>query len=279
MLFLNRTTLSRNNVQIRGQGKQPIIFAPGFGCDQTVWEEVSSAFEENYKIVLFDFVGLGKSDLSAFEPDKYSSLSGYVQDLLDVCYATELRDAIFVGHSVSGMIGLLASLRNPEFFSHLIMIAPSPCYLNHPPDYYGGFEKDDLWGLIEVMEKNYIGWANAFASTLINTSTQTEVGKDLENRFCSTDPKVMNIFAEACFFADNRKEVQEATIPSLILQCSEDIIAPKEVGLYLKENMPNSTLKVLKAIGHCPHMSDPAETIHVIKNYLSNRSLALFEEV
>lgn len=279
MFFLSSNTLTRNNVQISGQGKQPIIFAPGFGCDQTVWQEVALAFEGNYKVVLFDYVGLGKSDLSAFEPNKYSNLSGYVQDLLDVLCATELRDAIFVGHSVSSMIGLLASLRNPEYFSNLIMIGPSPCYLNHPPEYYGGFEKDDLLGLIELMEKNYIGWANVFSNTLINTSARTDVANNLENRFCSTDPKVMNTFAQACFFADNRKEIQEATIPSLILQCSEDIIAPKEVGIYLKENMPNSTLEYMNATGHCPHMSDPEETIDAIKAYLSNLSLALFEEV
>jgi sigma-B regulation protein RsbQ len=276
---VNPNTITRNNVHISGKGKQPIIFAAGFGCDQTVWQEISPVFEEDYKIVLFDYVGLGKSDLTAFEPTKYSSLSGYVQDLLDVCSALDLRDAIFVGHSVSSMIGLLASLQTPEYFSRLIMIGPSPCYLNDPPEYFGGFEKEDLLGLIDMMQKNYIGWANAFSSTLLNTSKRSDVAADLEDRFCSTDPNIMNSFAKACFFADNRKDISNIKIPSLILQCAEDVISPKAVGEYLKDNMPNSTITYMNALGHCPHMSDPEETIQVINNYLMNRPTPLLEEV
>ncbi|KGR76634.1 alpha/beta fold hydrolase [Ureibacillus sinduriensis] len=271
-------TIRRNNVHISGKGEKAIIFAAGFGCDQTVWKDVSPAFEEEYQVILFDYVGMGSSDVSAFDPAKYSKLSGYVQDVIDVCSALNLKDAIFVGHSVSSMIGLLASIEKPEYFSQLIMIAPSPCYLNDPPQYKGGFEREDLEGLLAMMEKNYIGWANAFSMNLINNNKRTDVAKNLEDRFCSTDPFIANTFARACFFTDNRPDIAKATIPSLILQCSEDIIAPREVGEYLNTNMPKSSLTYLNAIGHCPHMSDPDETIETIKNYLTDRATLLIGE-
>lgn len=273
-----QNTIMRNNVHISGKGKKTILFAPGFGCDQTVWKDIYPAFEEDYQVILFDYVGLGKSDITAFDPIKYSKLSGYVQDVLDVCATLDLKEAVFVGHSVSSMIGLLASLSKPEYFSQLIMIAPSPCYVNDPPAYYGGFEKKDLINLMEMMEKNYIGWASTFSSTLINDTANVDVAKNLEDRFCSTDPLIVTTFAKACFFTDNRQDIMKAKVPSLILQCSEDIIAPKVVGEYLQKNMPNSTIEYMNAIGHCPHMSDPDETIQFIKDYLLKQSLELIEQ-
>ncbi|WP_413363639.1 alpha/beta fold hydrolase [Lysinibacillus sp. 3P01SB] len=275
---MNQNTIKRNNINISGKGKKAIIFAPGFGCDQTVWKDVSPAFEEEYQVILFDYVGIGSSDLSAFDPVKYSKLSGYVQDVLDVCAALDLKEAIFVGHSVSSMIGLLASNSKPNYFSHLIMIGPSPYYLNDPPGYYGGFEKEDLVNLIDMMEKNYIGWANSFSITLLNNTERAEVAKNLENRFCSTDPLIATTFAKACFFTDNRRDIVKVKVPSLILQCTDDIIAPKVVGEYLKMNMPNSRITYMNAIGHCPHMSDPEETIQSIKNYLTNQTETLVGE-
>ncbi|MFC7687353.1 alpha/beta fold hydrolase [Ureibacillus sp. GCM10028918] len=275
---MSQDTIKRNNVNISGVGEKSIIFAPGFGCDQTVWNDVLPAFEDEYQVISFDYVGLGNSDVSAFEPTKYSELTGYVQDVLDVCAALNLKDAIFVGHSVSSMIGLLASIQKPEYFSSLIMIAPSPCYLNDPPEYYGGFEKEDLENLLAMMEKNYIGWANIFSMNLLNNNRRSDVAKDLENRFCSTDPLIVNTFARACFFTDSRPYIAKAPVSSLILQCSEDVIAPKEVGEYLNKNMPNSTLTYMEAIGHCPHMSDPDETIQSIKKYLTNQSTSLVGE-
>ena len=273
-----QNTIKRNNVHIFGKGKKPILFAAGFGCDQTVWNDVFPAFEEDYQVILFDYVGFGASDLTAFDPIKYSTLSGYVQDVLDVCEALDLKEAVFVGHSVSSMIGLLASLEKPEYFSQLIMIAPSPCYLNDPPAYYGGFEKQDLENLMDMMEKNYIGWANAFSITLLNNTANADVSKNLETRFCSTDPTFVNTFAKACFFADNREELTKAQVPSLILQCAEDVIAPMAVGEYLKNNLPNSSIAYMRAIGHCPHMSDPEETIQFIKEYLVKQSVLLIGE-
>ncbi|EDL64472.1 alpha/beta fold hydrolase [Bacillus sp. SG-1] len=270
---MNQNILTRNNVKVKGNGKQPMIFAPGFGCDQTVWTLVSESFENDYQVILFDYVGLGDSDVKAFDPDKYSKLSGYAQDVLDVCSALDLRGAIFVGHSVGSMIGMLASLRKPEYFSHLIMVGPSPCYLNDPPEYFGGFSKEDLIGLIDMMAKNYIGWANVFSTTITNNPDRPEVAKELEDRFCSTDPIIARQFAEACFFADNRQDLPRVTVPSLILQCSEDVIAPTAVGQYMKEHLPYSMIKYMNATGHCPHMSHPEETIELIRDYLEENSI------
>lgn len=269
---MSQQILSRNNVKVVGSGKQTMIFAPGFGCDQTVWSLVSQSFEKDYQVVLFDYVGLGKSDLTSYDPAKYSKLSGYVEDVLDVCSALDLNNAIFVGHSVGAMIGMLASLRKPEHFSDLVMIGPSACYLNDPPGYIGGFEKEDLLGLLDLMAKNYIGWANIFAATALNNPDCPDIEKDIEDRFCSTDPVIARHFAEACFFTDNRPDLSNVTVPALILQCANDIIAPISAGEYMKDCLPNSTIKYMSAIGHFPHMSHADETIHLIREYLAENS-------
>ncbi|MFC0471378.1 alpha/beta fold hydrolase [Halalkalibacter kiskunsagensis] len=265
---MNQKILSRNNVKVIGNGTQSIIFAPGFGCDQSVWTSVATALSDEYQIILFDYVGSGNSDLRAYDMNRYSTLDGYAQDVLDVCRALDLKEAVFVGHSVGSMIGMLASLSHPHYFSHLIMLGPSPCYLNDPPDYYGGFEKEQLLGLIEMMEKNYIGWATVFAATLLNNTNRPEIKSELAERFCSTDPIIARQFAEVTFFADNRKDLAKVTVPSLILQCSDDIIAPSVVGQYLYQHLPDSTLVKMVATGHCPHMSHPEETVQVIRHFL-----------
>ncbi|MFC0561199.1 alpha/beta fold hydrolase [Halalkalibacter alkalisediminis] len=261
--------LTRNYVQVTGHGSQPMIFAPGFGCDQNVWNLVAKAFEDDYRIISFDYVGAGHSDVNAYDPIKYSTLEGYAQDVLDVCEALQIKEAVFVGHSVGSMIGMLASIQQSHYFSHLIMIGPSPCYLNDPPLYTGGFEEKDLLGLVEMMEKNYIGWANVFASTVMSNPDRPELAKDLETRFCSTDPIIARQFAKATFFSDHRAELTKVRIPSLILQCSEDIIASPAVGQYVHQHIPNSTFTLMQATGHCPHMSHPTETIQCIRDYLN----------
>ncbi|HZG71399.1 MAG TPA: alpha/beta hydrolase [Chondromyces sp.] len=276
--MMNQDILVRNNVNIKGNGTQSIIFAPGFGCDQSVWNLMTKAFEDHYQVILFDYVGSGNSDLQAYDTERYSTLEGYAQDVLDICSALDLKETIFVGHSVGSMIGMLASLQHPEYFSHLIMIGPSPCYLNDPPDYHGGFEKEDLLGLIDMMEKNYIGWANMFAATVANNRDRPELIRELEERFCSTDPVIARQFAEATFFSDNRKDLAKVTVPSLILQCSDDVIAPSAVGEYVHNHLPGSILKHLKAVGHCPHMSHPEETIHAIFQYLNEISTVVVQE-
>jgi sigma-B regulation protein RsbQ len=271
---MDQNILLRNNVNVKGRGEKAMIFAPGLGCDQTVWKFVAEAFECDYQTILFDYVGSGNSDISAYDQNKYSTLAGYAQDVLDVCSALDVKEAVFVGHSVGSMIGMQASLSHPEYFSHLVMVGPSPCYINDPPHYFGGFEKEELFGLIDLMEKNYIGWVNMFASTVINNPDRPELTRDLEDRFCSTDPIIARQFAEATFFADHREDLPKVAVPSLILQCSEDVIAPDHIGRYMHQQLPNSTLKVMEAKGHCPHMSDLEETISLIHQYLKAMSAA-----
>jgi sigma-B regulation protein RsbQ len=260
--------LARNNVKVFGSGSQPMLFAHGFGCDQNMWRFITPAFEEKYRIVLFDYVGCGKSDWSAYDADRYSRLDGYAQDVLDVCAALDLHDVIFVGHSVSSMIGVLAANREPERFSKLIMVGPSARYINDT-DYVGGFERADIEGLFELMDKNYIGWANFLAPVVMKNPDRPELAAELNDSFCSTDPKIARRFAEATFFADNRADAARLSTPSLIMQCAEDAIAPVEVGTYLYRTIPNSELAMLKATGHCPHVSHPEETIETIRGYLA----------
>jgi len=268
---MSDSILRRNNVKVFGQGEQPLIFAHGFGCDQNMWRFVTPAFENNFKIILFDYVGAGKSDRSAYNKERYASLNGYAQDVLEICAALNIRNSIFVGHSVSSMIGLLTALEQPNYFEKLIMVGPSPCYINDD-GYFGGFDRKDIEGLLETMDKNYIGWSNFLAPNIMGNKDRPELGAELTESFCSTDPVIARQFAEATFFSDNRQDLMKLRTPSLILQCSDDIIAPLEVGDYLAKNLDNSTLRVMKATGHCPHMSAPAETIDLIEEYLLNGS-------
>lgn len=265
---MNQNVLSRNNVKVFGRGSQPMIFAHGFGCDQNMWRFVTPAFADDYRIVLFDYVGSGKSDLAAYDKQRYGKLDGYAQDLLDVCHALELERVVFIGHSVSSMVGVLAANREPSLFEHLILVGPSPRYINDPP-YVGGFERHDIEELLDTMEKNYIGWANFLAPAIMKNPERPELSAELTESFCSTDPVIARRFAEATFFGDNRADLPKVRVTSLILQCSEDIIAPQSVGEYVHRETPDSTLHLMKATGHCPHMSDPAETIDAIKSYLS----------
>jgi sigma-B regulation protein RsbQ len=262
--------ISRNNVRTWGKGSKTIIFAHGFGCDQNMWRFITSAFEDDYRIVVFDYVGAGKSDLNAYNVERYSNLNGYTQDVLEICEALNLEQAVFVGHSVSSMIGVLAALKKPQYFSDLILVGPSPCYIN-TDGYVGGFTRKDIEELLDTMDKNYVGWANFLAPAIMKNSDRPELAKELTESFCSTDPKIARQFAVATFFSDNRKDLPKLQTPSLIMQCSEDLIAPYEVGDYLHANLKGSTLKVLKATGHCPHMSHPEETIAVIQEYLDGK--------
>jgi sigma-B regulation protein RsbQ len=260
---------ARNNVHVSGRGTQPMLFAHGFGCDQNMWRFVAPAFEDDYRVVLFDYVGAGQSELSAYDPERYSTLAGYAGDVLDVVHALDLHDVIFVGHSVSAMIGVLAANREPERFARLVLIGPSPRYVNEPPQYVGGFERAVIVGLLETMDRNYIGWANFLAPAIMKNDDRPELGEELAESFCSTDPLIARRFAEATFFADNRADLPQVSVPSLVLQCSDDMIAPDAVGEYVHRTMPRSTLRRMRAVGHCPHLSAPDETIALIREYLA----------
>jgi len=265
--FMDRDVLARNNVRVSGRGTQPMLFAHGFGCDQNMWRFVAPAFEDDYQVVLFDYVGSGRSDLGAYDAQRYATLDGYAQDVLDVVRALDLREVTLVGHSVSGMVAVLAANAEPERFERLILIGPSPRYVNDPP-YVGGFERADIEGLLEMMDRNYIGWAQFLAPAIIKNPDRPELGEELTESFCSTDPVVARRFAEATFLSDNRADVPKVRVPALILQCSDDMVAPAEVGEYLHREMPGSTLRVMQATGHCPHMSHPDETIELMRAYL-----------
>jgi sigma-B regulation protein RsbQ len=244
-----------------------MLFAHGFGCDQNMWRYVKPHFEKDYRVVLFDYVGSGKSDVSAYDPKRYDSLAGYARDVLDVIHALDLSRIIFVGHSVSSMIGVLAANEEPDRFERLILVGPSPRYINDAP-YVGGFEQRDIDGLFEMMDHNFIGWANFLAPAIMKNPDRPELGAELTESFCSTDPVIASQFARATFLADNREDLSRVKVPSLILQCSDDMVAPLEVGDYLHRELPGSTLRVMNAVGHCPHMSDPEETVSLIKEYL-----------
>jgi sigma-B regulation protein RsbQ len=260
--------LARNNVHTFGNGTQPLLFAHGFGCDQNMWRYITPAFENDYKIVLFDYVGAGRSDLQAYDRERYSSLDGYAQDILDVVHALDLRNVVLVGHSVSSMICLLAAAAEPDRFDNLIFVAPSPRYINDD-DYVGGFERKDIEELLDTMDRNYIGWANFLAPAIMGRADRPELGQELTDSFCSTDPTVARQFAEVTFFSDNRDDLKRLKAPSLILQCSDDMVAPRSVGDYMAQHTPGSTLRLMKATGHCPHMSAPEETIELMKEYLA----------
>lgn len=258
----------RNHVNVAGEGARTVMFAHGFGCDQNMWRYLVPAFKRDHRVVLFDHVGAGRSDRDAYDPERYGELRGYAQDVLEILEALDMHDVIFVGHSVSAMIGVLAAVRAPERFSRLIMVAPSPCYINDPPDYVGGLERRDVEGLLAMMEKNYLGWAQLLAPQIVGNPGRPALAGELERSFCSTDPVIARHFAQVTFFSDNRKDLARTPVPSLILQCSDDMLAPLCVGEYMHRHTPGSTLRVMQASGHCPHISDPAETITLIREYL-----------
>jgi sigma-B regulation protein RsbQ len=260
--------LKRNNVRLYGNGEKVIVLAHGFGCDQNVWRHFIAAYQSLYKLVVFDFVGSGQSDLQAYDFERYSSLDGYATDVIEVLDSLNFSDVIFIAHSVASMIGLKAAISRPQLFNKLIFVAPSPCYINDG-DYVGGMDKDDLDGLLNMMDSNYLGWSTAIAPLVMGNPGRPELGEELTANFCATDPDIARQFARVTFLSDNRADLPKLTVPSLTLQCSEDMLAPEQVGEYMQKNTPDNTLVVLKATGHCPHLSHPEETIAAIDNYLN----------
>jgi sigma-B regulation protein RsbQ len=257
----------RNNVQVRGAGERAMVFAHGFGCDQAMWRHVAPAFERDFQTVLFDTVGAGRSDLSAYDPQKYADLAGYADDLVEILREQQLTGTVFVGHSVSAMIGVLASIKAPELFSKLILVGPSPRYIDDG-DYVGGFGAAQIEELLAFLADNPMGWAQAMAPAIMGNAERPELGEELTDSFCRTDPVIAKDFARATFTSDNRADLAQVTIPTLILQCSDDIIAPLEVGQYVQAHIAGSQLVVLEATGHCPNLSAPAEVTAAIRAYV-----------
>jgi sigma-B regulation protein RsbQ len=260
--------LRRNNVKVSGnpQGR-PAIFAHGFGCDQHMWRFVAPAFEDDHRIVLFDHVGAGASDLSAWNPERYGTLDGYADDVLEICRELELSDAIFIGHSVSAMIGVLAATADPGRISSLVLVGPSPRYID-ADDYTGGFSHADIEELLDSMDSNYLGWSSAIAPVIMDNADRPELSEELANSFCRADPEIARRFARVTFLSDNREDLARVRTPSLVLQCSRDAIAPEAVGRYVHEHLADSRLVLLDATGHCPNLSAPEETVAAIRAFL-----------
>lgn len=263
--------LARNNVQQRGAGAQTIMFANGFGCDQQIWQLITPAFAARYRLVLFDYLGCGDTDPAAFERERYGSLHGYAQDVLEICGALDLHDLIFVGHSISGLIGALAAARAPERFARLVMIGSSARYLNDPPDYIGGFELAEIMSVLDLMEKNYFGWANYLAPLVMQNADRPDLSRDLERSFCSLDQGFARDFARVTFLADHRHDLPLVTTPALLIQSRDDLMVPAAAAEYLCRHLPACTLQQIEAIGHYPHVSNAAETARIIIDYLAGQ--------
>ena len=261
------TVLKRNNVLVAGRGPRTMMFAHGFGCDQNMWRFVAPAFEDRFRTVVFDHVGAGASNLSAYEPKKYASLNGYADDVLEIGRELDLKDAIFVGHSVSSMIGALAVIKDPSQFDSLVMVSPSPRYIDDA-QYVGGFGEAQIDELLDFLSDNHMGWSAAMAPTIMGNPERPELSQELENSFCRTDPEIAKAFARVTFKSDNRADLAKVPVRTLVIQCSEDAIAPPSVGEYVHSQIPRSELVVLKATGHCPNLSAPDEVIAAIDAFV-----------
>lgn len=261
------SVLRRNHVNVSGQGRRALVFVHGFGCDQNVWRHLTPAFEQDYRIVLMDHVGAGRSDLSQYDPVKYASLQSYADDLIEVVRELGLERPVVVAHSVSAMIAVLAANKAPELFSRLVMVGPSPHYLNDG-DYPGGFERKDIEDLLAAMDSNFLGWSSMITPVIMGNPDRPELAAELNDNFCRNDPAIARHFARVSFLSNSRDDVTRLSVPSLIVQCSGDALASVAVGEYLRDKTPHSTLAVLKATGHCPHLSDPPELIAAMQDWL-----------
>jgi sigma-B regulation protein RsbQ len=268
VVAVDQDVLVRNNVTVGGRADGPVMmFAHGFGCDQNMWRFVVPAFEDDYRTVLFDFVGAGGSDLSAYDPRRYATLDGYALDVVEVVRALDLRDVIFVGHSVSAMIGVLAASAEPSRFGALVLVAPSPCYIDDE-GYTGGFTEEDIEGLLATLDSNYLGWSASMAPAIMGNPDRPQLGAELTASFCRTDPEIQKRFARATFLSDNRADLTRVKLPTLVMQCRADVIAPDCVGEYVHAQIPGSVLARLSASGHCPNLSAPEETVTAIAAFL-----------
>jgi sigma-B regulation protein RsbQ len=264
------SALERNNVNVAGQaGGRPMLFAHGFGCDQNMWRFVWPAFADDHRIVLFDHVGSGGSETAAFDRERYASLEGYAADVLEICEELDLRDVVFVGHSVSAMIGVLAAARAPDRFGRLVLVGPSPRYIDDE-GYRGGFGQADIEELLESLSSNYLGWSSAIAPVIMGNPDRPELGEELTNSFCRADPELAAHFARVTFLSDNRADLAGVATPALVLQCSDDVIAPVEVGEFVTRELGDARLVMLDATGHCPNLSAPEQTIAAIETFLGS---------
>jgi sigma-B regulation protein RsbQ len=259
--------IQKHNIHTSGSGKRTLMFAHGYGCDQNMWRFVAPHFNSENQVILFDHVGSGQSDHNAYDFETYNTLHAYADDVLEICRELALQDIIFVGHSVSAMVGILAANKNPNLFSKLILVAPSPCFINEG-DYVGGFTKEDILELITTLESNYLGWSSFITPVIIGDAEKAEFADELNQSFCAMNPAIAKHFAKVTFLSDHRQDLKESTTEALILQCTPDTLAPVAVGEFLKKELLNSTLQVIHTPGHCPHLTAPDLVIEAIQNYM-----------
>jgi len=261
------SVIERNNVHSRGSGERAMVFAHGFGCDQNMWRYVAPAFEDEFRTILFDHVGAGGSDLTAYDKTRYATLDGYADDVVEIGNELGLKDAVFVGHSVSSMIGVLASQKAPDLFGKLVLVGPSARYIDDS-DYVGGFSEKQIEELLQFLESNHMGWSAQMAPAIMGNPDRPELGAELTNSFCRTDPEIAKAFARVTFKSDNRADLAKVAVPTLILQCCDDIIASEEVGTFVHANITNSKMIILQATGHCPNLSAPDEVIDAMRTFV-----------
>jgi sigma-B regulation protein RsbQ len=263
------SVLARNCVQQSGVADgRPIVFAHGFGCDQAMWRFVAPDFEVDHRVVVFDHVGAGRSDLGAYDPAKYGSLRGYAADIVEICRELGLRDVVLVGHSVAAMMAVLAHQQAPELIGALVMVGPNPRYVDDG-EYIGGFSRTDIVGLLDALDSNHLGWSAQMAPVIMGNADHPELAEELTNSFCATDPDIARQFARVTFLSDNRADLPGITVPTLVLQCSDDVIAPEAVGRYVHQQIPGSVFTHLQATGHVPQLSAPEETTAAIRAFLT----------
>lgn len=259
---------ARNHVSVSGQSGSPLLFLHGFGCDQRMWRHAAPAFESEHQVVLMDFVGSGRSDLRAYDSRRYGQLSGYAQDVLEVCDALDLQDVVLVGHSIASMVAMEAVIEDASRIKAVVMVGPSPHFLNDPPDYSGGFEEHQIQALLDLMADNFSAWASVVAPLAMGLPATSPWTEELAQTFCQNQPDILAEFARVTFHCDERARLQLMTRPSLILQCREDALAPDSVGEFLQRGMKDSRLHRLHATGHCPHVTAPEETVTAIRDYI-----------
>ena len=258
----------RHNVTVTGRPDgQAMVFAHGFGCDQNMWRFVAPAFEDDFRVIMFDYAGAGDADPSAYDAERHGSLDGYAADVVEICRELEVKAGVFVGHSVTSMIGVLADRADPELFDKLVLVSPSPRYINDE-DYVGGFTESDIRELLDSLDSNYLGWSSAMAPVIMGNADRPELGAELTASFCRTDPAIARRFAEVTFLSDNRADLATVQTPALVLQCTDDAIAPVSVGEYVARTMPHGTLVMLDATGHCPNLSAPEATVDAIAAFV-----------
>ena len=262
--------IRRNNVQQAGNGERTLVFGHGFGTDQRAWRFVAPAFAATHRLVTFDHVGFGGSDRSAYAGPRHGSLDGYALDLIDILDALGLERVSYIGHSVGGLIGLLASIRQPQRFERLVLLGSSPRFVNDPPDYVGGFERNEIEGILDAMERDQLAWSASLAPLAMGEQSPAELVQEFGNGLRALDPLIARAFGRTTFLVDCRDRLPQVSVPALIVQCTRDSIVPREVGAYLHRQLAGSTLREIEACGHCPHLSHPSETIALVAGYLGN---------